>query len=103
VTRSKTDAGVRVVDLLPVLRDELLSYRARTMMDQDTLVFATTAETAHSFTNVHRRMLAPAVKNANARLLKDGKPPLPEGLTPHSLRRTFASILFALPESTPPT
>lgn len=31
----------------------------------------------------------------------DGRTPLPRRLTPHSLRRTFASLLFALGE--PPT
>jgi integrase len=30
---------------------------------------------------------------------KTDQPPLPEALTPHSLRRTFASLLYALGES----
>ena len=34
-------------------------------------------------------------------LAKDRAEPLPEGLTPHSLRRTFASLLFAVGESPP--
>lgn len=42
--------------------------------------------------------LAPAVEIANARLEVDGLDPLPERLTLHSLRRTFASILIALGE-----
>ena len=46
-------------------------------------------------------MLAPAIKLANERLAEAGEPPLPAGLTPHSLRRTFASVLYAL-GSTPP-
>jgi hypothetical protein len=36
------------------------------------------------------------VEAANERLAEDGVEPLPEGLTPHSLRRTFASILVVL-------
>lgn len=34
-------------------------------------------------------------------LAEDGFGPLPEGLTPRSLRRTFASLLFALGETPP--
>lgn len=44
-------------------------------------------------------MLAAAVNIANAQLAEDNLPPLPDGLTPHSLRRTFASVLYALGES----
>jgi integrase len=34
-----------------------------------------------------------AVAAANERLIEAGEVPLPEGLTPHKLRHTFASIL----------
>ena len=43
-----------------------------------------------------RLVLAPAVQRANAALAQHGREPLPAGLTPHSLRRTCASILVAL-------
>jgi integrase len=46
-------------------------------------------------------MLAPAVGTANKALLAADQEPLPEGLTPHSLRRTFASLLFAIGETPP--
>ncbi len=46
-------------------------------------------------------MLSKAVEQANRRLAEDGAEPLPEGLTPHSLRRTFASLLFAIGETPP--
>jgi integrase len=42
--------------------------------------------------------MAPAVVRANEQLRLAAAPPLPDGLTPHSLRRTFASILVALGE-----
>jgi integrase len=48
--------------------------------------------------NFRNRVLAATVKRANENLSKAGQPPLPEGLTPHSLRRTFASILYAVGE-----
>lgn len=34
------------------------------------------------------------MRRANEQLAAEGKPPLPEGLTPHSLRHSFASLLF---------
>lgn len=44
------------------------------------------------------RVLAPAVELANEALEHRGAEPLPEGLTPHSLRRTFASLLVGCGE-----
>jgi len=38
------------------------------------------------------------VKRANANLADRELPPLSDKLTPHSLRRTFASVLYALGE-----
>jgi integrase len=52
-------------------------------------------------TNIRRRVLDEAVKHAHARLAVDGFEPLPDGLTPDSLRRTFASLLFAIGETPP--
>ena len=46
--------------------------------------------------NVRNRLLARAVERANERLAKAQAPPLPEKLTPHKLRHTFASLLVAL-------
>lgn len=59
------------------------------------------AEEAHdragkeSPSNVRRRYLAPAAEDASAALLKVGREALPH-LTPHSLRRSFASLLVAI-------
>ena len=41
------------------------------------------------------------MKRANVSLAARDLPPLPAGLTPHSLRRTFASVLYALGEPPP--
>ena len=51
--------------------------------------------------NIRNRVLANAVQRANERLAERREPPLPEGLTPHSLRRTFASVLYAIGEAAP--
>jgi integrase len=101
VRAAKTDAGLRTVNVLPVLRDELGAYRARLHPPADALAFGTATGRRQGATNVRRRVLAKAVELANAKLAKDEVEPLPEGLTPHSLRRTFASLLFAIGEAPP--
>ena len=42
-----------------------------------------------------------ASSERTSELAQDGVEPLPDGLTPHSLRRTFASLLFAIGEPPP--
>jgi integrase len=101
VRAAKTDAGVRTVNLLPILRDELGDYRARLDPASNTLVFRTTTGNALGATNIRRRVLEKAVTLANTQLAANRFEPLPEGLTPHSLRRTFASLLFAIGEPPP--
>ncbi len=95
------DAGVRTVNVLSVLRDELGDYRARMDPLADALVFGTATSRRQGATNVRRRVLAKAVERANTKLAEDEAEPLPDGLTPHSLRRTFASLLFAIGETPP--
>jgi integrase len=56
---------------------------------------------AQNPSNVRNRVLTRAVERANGRREQEAKHPLPEGLTPHSLRKTFISVLFALGEDTP--
>jgi integrase len=101
VRRGKTATAERSVDLLPLLRDELVALAAvvRSDADQDAYVFATSTGARQQATNLRQRVLAPAVEGANKQLAKRGAEPLPSGLTPHSLRRTFASLLYALGES----
>ena len=101
VRAAKTDAGIRVVNMLPVLSDELGDYRARLDPTSAALVFGTATGHRQGATNVRRRMLAKAVERANQQLAEDKAEPLPDGLTPHSLRRTFASLLFAIGEPPP--
>jgi integrase len=45
--------------------------------------------------NVRRRYVAPVAEDASAALFKGGRDSLPR-LTPHSLRRSFASLLVAI-------
>lgn len=99
VVDSKTDAGVRLVDLLPALRDELLAHKAASARTgADELVFPTLGGRARDPNNVRERVLRPALERANANLEHAGRAPLPEGVTCHKLRHTFASVLVALGE-----
>jgi integrase len=97
VRESKTDAGVRYVRLLPVLLDDLATHKATTWHTAPAdRVFATREGRPRNKDNVRERALRPAVKRADERLAKAELAPLPDGLTPHSLRRTFASLLVAI-------
>jgi integrase len=113
-TGSKTDAGrFRRVKIRGALRDELLALRGRHQdAAQSTYVFPTATGGRMSEDNFRSRVLGkpatvkdgePAPGNgtiaqANKQLEGDGLRPLPEKLTPHSLRRTFCSLLYALGE-----
>jgi integrase len=46
--------------------------------------------------NLRSRVIAAAIDQANTALEADNQAPLPDSLTPHGLRHTFASILIAL-------
>jgi len=97
VRDSKTDAGNRQIDLLPVLRDELTAHKAQA---PDTapgaFVFPSSKGTKMTQENIRNRILRIAVEKADEKLTSLGDVPLPEGLTPHKLRHTYASILVAL-------
>lgn len=96
VKASKTDAGRRAVDVFPVLRDTLTDLKTRRRPSLDAYVFAAASGAASLPANVRKRIVAPAVERANQRLAESGENPLPEPLTPHKLRHTYASLLVAL-------
>ena len=66
----------------------------------DALVFGTSTRRRQSESKMGQRMLATSVKWTNGQLAKGGGELLPH-LTHYSLRRTFASILFAIGETPP--
>ena len=95
VAAAKTDAGVREVDLTPALQELLADYRSRSPHTQPgDLVFPTSAGKRDNPSNVRNRFLDAAAKLANADLRAAGREPMPD-VTPHSLRRTFISLLLA--------
>lgn len=96
VGRSKTRAGLREIDLLPILRDVLVVHKANSdNTGPDDLVFPTSKGTARDKDNLRNRILMPVVKRADELLAARRKQPLPRGVRPHKLRHTFASILVA--------
>jgi integrase len=101
VRRSKTDAGTgRRIDLPVGLHEELLELKARSdHTGWEDPVFLTRGRSGRvsrqTVSNVGRR-LKTAIKHANLELMKLGVEPISDNVTPHSLRRTYASVRFAL-------
>ena len=96
VGRSKTSAGVREVDLLPVFRDDLLALKAASGGRPDDSVFVTSTGRTRDRHNLRQRVVAPIARKADELLAQRDERPLPRGLSPHKLRHTFASLLVAL-------
>jgi integrase len=97
ITDAKTDAGVRKVKIRGALRDELTGLSAR-RADPGGYVFPTREGGQQDTHNIRARVVAAAIERANTNLAAAELPPLPEQITPHSLRRTFCSLLYALGE-----
>jgi integrase len=97
IGRSKTQAGLREIPLLPLLRDELATHKANAYRSApDDPVFPTGTGGHRDKDNLRNRILASAITRANELLAQREQAPLPTGLTPHKLRHTYASILVAL-------
>ena len=92
VAASKTDAGVRQVDLPDALRRELTTLKLRS---SEGPMFRNRNGRRQSVSNVERRFKT-SIRRANARLAEIGLRPIDEAATPHSLRRLYASLRFAL-------
>jgi integrase len=58
-------------------------------------IFPTYKGGRHSASNIRNRLLAECVTRVNAKRETEGKMLLPDKVTPHALRRTFASIALA--------
>jgi integrase len=96
VRSGKTPAAAREIRMFPVLVEELGLLRATVPGRRQQRVFAGHRGGAPQAENLRRRVLRPACKRANERLDDAEGSHLPEPVTHHSLRRTFASVLFAV-------
>ena len=100
VGEAKTEAGMRDIELTFQLQAELREHvahmaalgRAATAAAP---IFPTYRGGEHSASNIRNRLLAECVVRANARREAAGKMLLPDKVTPHTLRRTFASLALA--------
>jgi integrase len=99
IGRSKTQAGLREIPMLPVLRDSLAAYKARAYRSgSEDLVFPSGTGGSRNKDNLRSRVLLPVFERADQLLEAQGHVPLPRGLTAHKLRHTFASVLIACGE-----
>ena len=99
IGRSKTAAGLREIEILPILRDILAAYKAIAYRgDPDALVFPTLTGGRRDADSLRTRVLAVVFERADELLAQRGLVPLPKGLTTHKLRHAFASVLIALGE-----
>jgi integrase len=95
VSRSKTKRGVREIDMIPWLREELLSFRAA--IDAPDLyapVFPTRTGGPRTKDNLNRNVIRPVVRAANVGRADRGLPPLPVAVTAHTFRRTFVTLML---------
>jgi integrase len=99
VGRSKTQAGLREIEIQPVLRDILARHKAKALRSgPDDLVFPNIDGGARTKDTLRRGVIVKTFKRADEMLIERDRVPLPRGLTAHKLRHTFASILVALGE-----
>jgi integrase len=89
---TKTDAGERVIPMLPAVRERLIDHRARRPDGARDPIFPTRNARPNTPNNILHTVLQPVHAHANELLDARGLPPIAH-LTPHTLRRTFASIL----------
>jgi integrase len=95
IRESKTEAGVREVQLSPALvdalRDHLEHLRAAGLPDGAEAFLVPSTKGTRLDTRRLRVFVAAACERANEVRAADGLPPLP-AITPHALRRTYVSI-----------
>src|SRR5205085_11765298 len=82
----------RVIPIAPALREILVEHRAERPYGSADYVFPTRNGTRNHPDNLRRHVIDKVKERANE-LLAERDQPLIGHMTPHSLRRTFASIL----------
>lgn len=97
VGRAKTDAGsFRAVDLPGGLVEELATWRAQSPRSgASDPVFVNREARRQTLRNVEKTIKT-TVRHANERLSRLGIEPMSQKVTPYSLRRTYASVRYAL-------
>jgi integrase len=97
IPAAKTDAGHRDVELTMLLADELREHVARMLaLGRPTggrrPMWPTRTGGRLNASNIRGRLMAETAARVNERREAEGKMLLPQRVTPHTLRRTFASL-----------
>jgi integrase len=96
VRDAKTEAGVRSVDVTARLACELRAYLAERAGDPPTApAFPTRTGNRRDKDNIRERVLAPALGRAQQLRERRGLPPIGVHVTPHTLRRTYISLMLS--------
>ena len=99
IGRSKTQAGLREIKIMPILRDILAAHKASAYRSgPEDLVFPTGTGGRRNKDNLRVAVLLKTFERADERLEERGHVPLPKGLSAHKLRHAFASVLIACGE-----
>jgi len=93
---SKTEAGVRDVDIHGRLLSELRAYRAQFPPEgMEQPAFPTLRSKRRSKDNVRLGIVTPVVTKANEIRAVHGQPPIHIHVTPHTFRRTYITYMLA--------
>jgi integrase len=102
VKDSKTEAGVRDIDIHPRLLSELRIYRSQLPTgEMDDPAFPTRSGTRRTKDNVRSRVVATVVERANEIRASRKQPPIHVHVTPHTFRRTYAIYMLAAGHDVP--
>jgi integrase len=102
VKDSKTEAGVRDIDIHRRLLSELRIYRAQLLTgEMNDPAFPTRSGTRRTKDNVGSRVVATVVKRANEIRASRKQPPIHVHVTPHTFRRTYATYMLAAGHDVP--
>ncbi len=94
VLDAKTPAGIRTVDLSAGLAAELRVHKARSAKTAPSDPVFLNREGSRQTVRNAQAAMKPTIRRANKRLGAVGLDPLGGDVTPHSLRRTYASLRF---------
>lgn len=93
IADSKTPTGIRVVNLSPLLVEILARVYASVALKPDSPALPSSTGTYRDRHNL-ARLLDGVVAEADRERVRAGLPKLPSDVTPHTLRRTYVSLLL---------
>jgi integrase len=96
IAGTKTAAAERKIKVVDFLREELLRYKIDCVpANASGPLYPTRTGKRRTKENLLQRVLPTVVREANRVRRQRGVPPINEAITPHTLRRTYISLLLA--------